>query len=281
MNIIDTIGNTPLVRLKSGILAKLEYFNPTGSIKDRVAYLMVRGAFGKITEKGIVEPTAGNTGISLAFLGAYYKIPITIVMPENMSKQRIRIMESFGARVILTEAKGGMKASIELAHDMKKEGFFMPNQFSNPLNPEIHRQTTAREIEKQADKIDIFVCCIGTGGTFSGIASYLKERNPSVKTVAVEPENSPYLSKGITGIHKIQGIGAGFLPDVMDMNLVDEIVTVSDEEAAEYNRKIIKEEGIFAGISSGAAYCASLKLKEKNPNKSIVTVFADSMDRYI
>ncbi len=281
MNIIETIGNTPLVRLKSGILAKLEYFNPTGSIKDRTAYSMVRGALGKITEKGIVEPTSGNTGISLAFLGAYYKIPITIIMPENMSKQRIKIMESFGAKVILTAAEDGMKASIEMAHDMEKDGFFMPNQFSNPLNPLIHRETTAREIEKQAGRVDIFVCCVGTGGTFSGIASYLKSRDSSVKAVAVEPQGSPYLSKGRSGIHKIQGIGAGFLPDVMDMSLVDDIITVSDEEAMYYHKRIVKEEGIFAGVSSGAAYCASLKLKKQNPDKSIVTIFADSMDRYI
>ncbi len=281
MNIIDTIGNTPLVRLKDGIFAKLEYFNPTGSIKDRTAYSMIKGAFDKITNKGIVEPTSGNTGISLAFLGAYYGIGVTIVMPENMSKQRIKIMESFGAKVILTDALKGMAYSVEVAKDMEKDGFYMPNQFSNPLNPLVHRQTTAVEIERQLKDIDIFVCAVGTGGTFSGIAGYLKSKNPKLKAVAVEPKASPFLSKKKSGAHKIQGIGAGFLPDVMDMSLVDDIVVVGDEEAFEYQQKLVKEDGIFAGISSGAAYFASLKLKRLYPSSNIVTVFADSMDRYV
>ncbi len=281
MNIIKSIGGTPLIRLKSGIFAKLEMFNPTGSIKDRTAYSMIKGAADKIKEKGIVEPTSGNTGISLSFLGAYYKIPVTIIMPENMSRQRIKIMESFNARVILTNASGGMKLSIDIAKDMEKDGFYMPNQFSNPQNPLIHEQTTAREIEKQLTDIDIFVCCIGTGGTFSGAAKYLKSINPALKAIAVEPENSPFLSKKKSGIHKIQGIGAGFLPDVMDMSLVDDIITVSDNDALTYNEKLLKDEGIFAGISSGAAYFTALKLKKLYPVKNIVTIFADSMDRYL
>ncbi len=281
MNIIKSIGGTPLIRLKSGIFAKLEMFNPTGSIKDRTAYSMIKGAADKIKEKGIVEPTSGNTGISLSFLGAYYKIPVTIIMPENMSRQRIKIMESFNARVILTNASGGMKLSIDIAKDMEKDGFYMPNQFSNPQNPLIHEQTTAREIEKQLTDIDIFVCCIGTGGTFSGAAKYLKSINPTLKAIAVEPENSPFLSKKKSGIHKIQGIGAGFLPDVMDMSLVDDIITVSDNDALTYNEKLLKDEGIFAGISSGAAYFTALKLKKLYPVKNIVTIFADSMDRYL
>lgn len=281
MNIADSIGGTPLVKLKGGIFAKLEMFNPTGSIKDRVAYSMINDALSKIGKKGIVEPTAGNTGISLAFLGAYYNIPTTIIMPESMSPQRIRIMESFGARVILTSAEGGMQESIAKAQKMEKEGFFMPNQFSNPLNPEIHRKTTAKEIEKQLNDIDIFVCGAGTGGTFSGIASYLKEKNPDITAVAVEPAGSPFLSKKEKGQHKIQGIGPGFLPDVMDISLIDEIITVTDEEALDCNEKLLKKEGVFAGISSGAAYAAALRLKDKYPNKNIVTIFADSMDRYI
>ena len=281
MNIIKSIGGTPLIRLKSGIFAKLEMFNPTGSIKDRTAYSMIKGAADKIKEKGIVEPTSGNTGISLSFLGAYHKIPVTIIMPENMSRQRIKIMESFNARVILTNASGGMKLSIDIAKDMEKDGFYMPNQFSNPQNPLIHEQTTAREIEKQLTDIDIFVCCIGTGGTFSGAAKYLKSINPALKAIAVEPENSPFLSKKKSGIHKIQGIGAGFLPDVMDMSLVDDIITVSDNDALTYNEKLLKDEGIFAGISSGAAYFTALKLKKLYPVKNIVTIFADSMDRYL
>ncbi len=281
MNILKSIGNTPLIKLKSGVYAKLEYLNPTGSIKDRTAYSMLKGALDKITDKGIVEPTSGNTGISLAFLGAYYQIPVTIIMPSNMSLQRIRMMESFGAKVILTDEKEGMKASIELAREMEKDGFYMPNQFTNPLNPEIHKQTTAKEIEKQLDKIDIFVCCVGTGGTFSGIASYLKEKNPKIKAIAVEPKNSPFLSKKQSGAHKIQGIGAGFLPDVMDISLIDDIILVNDNEAFEYQERLLKQEGVFAGISSGAAYFASLKILKKYPDKNIITIFADSMDRYI
>ncbi len=281
MNILKSIGNTPLIKLKSGVYAKLEYLNPTGSIKDRTAYSMLKGALDKITDKGIVEPTSGNTGISLAFLGAYYQIPVTIIMPSNMSPQRIRMMESFGAKVILTDEKEGMKASIELAREMEKDGFYMPNQFTNPLNPEIHKQTTAKEIEKQLDKIDIFVCCVGTGGTFSGIASYLKEKNPKIKAIAVEPKNSPFLSKKQSGAHKIQGIGAGFLPDVMDISLIDDIILASDNEAFEYQERLLKQEGVFAGISSGAAYFASLKMLKKYPDKKIITIFADSMDRYI
>ncbi len=281
MNILKSIGNTPLIKLKSGVYAKLEYLNPTGSIKDRTAYSMLKGALDKITDKGIVEPTSGNTGISLAFLGAYYQIPVTIIMPSNMSLQRIRMMESFGAKVILTDEKEGMKASIELAREMEKDGFYMPNQFTNPLNPEIHKQTTAKEIEKQLDKIDIFVCCVGTGGTFSGIASYLKEKNPKIKAIAVEPKNSPFLSKKQSGAHKIQGIGAGFLPDVLNTSLIDDIVLVNDNEAFEYQERLLKQEGVFAGISSGAAYFASLKMLKKYPDKNIITIFADSMDRYI
>ncbi len=281
MNIVDTIGNTPLIKLKKGIFSKLEMFNPTGSIKDRTAYSMLKNSIEKVKSKGIVEPTSGNTGISLAFLGAYYDIPVTIVMPENMSAQRIRIMESFKAKVVLTDAKGGMALSVDVAKDMEKEGFYMPNQFSNPLNPLIHEQTTAVEIKKQLGEVDIFVCAVGTGGTFSGVAKYLKNDNPSVKAIAVEPKASPYLSKGFSGVHKIQGIGAGFLPDVMDMSLVDDIIAVSDEDAFNYQKELVRYEGIFAGISSGAAYYAALKVKAENPTSNVVTIFADSMDRYV
>ncbi len=281
MNIVDSIGNTPLVKLKEGVFAKLEMFNPTGSIKDRTAYSMIKNAYDRITEKGIVEPTSGNTGISLSFLGAYYQIPVTIVMPENMSVQRIRIMESFQARVILTDAKGGMALSVEVAQELAKEGYYMPNQFSNPYNPLIHEQTTAVEIEKQIGDVGIFVCAVGTGGTFSGIARYLKRKNPQVKTIVVEPKASPFFSLNRVGSHKIQGIGAGFLPDVMDTGLIDDIILVSDEEAFEYQKKLVEREGVFAGISSGAAYCAAIKVKRKYPYKTVVTIFADSMDRYV
>ncbi len=281
MNIVDSIGNTPLVKLKEGVFAKLEMFNPTGSIKDRTAYSMIKNAYDRITEKGIVEPTSGNTGISLSFLGAYYQIPVTIVMPENMSVQRIRIMESFKARVILTDAKGGMALSVEVAQELAKEGYYMPNQFSNPYNPLIHEQTTAVEIEKQIGDVGIFVCAVGTGGTFSGIARYLKRKNHQVKTIVVEPKASPFFSLNRVGSHKIQGIGAGFLPDVMDTGLIDDIILVSDEEAFEYQKKLVEREGVFAGISSGAAYCAAIKVKRKYPYKTVVTIFADSMDRYV
>jgi len=281
LNIINAIGNTPLVKLKNGVFAKLEMFNPTGSIKDRTAYSMLKKVLDKISSKGIVEPTSGNTGISLAFLGAYYEIPVTIVMPNNLSPQRVAIMESFGAEVILTDAKGGMALSVERAKELEKEGFFMPNQFSNPLNPAIHKETTAPEIQRQLGEVDIFVCCIGTGGTFSGVASYLKDKNPRLKAIAVEPKSSPFLSLGKSGAHKIQGIGAGFLPDVMDMSLVDDIIVVSDEEALKYQQKLVKKEGIFAGISSGAAYFAASKIRLKYQKSNVVTIFADSMDRYV
>ena len=281
MNIIDAIGSTPLVKLKNGVFAKLEMFNPTGSIKDRTAYSMLKDVLDKISAKGIVEPTSGNTGISLAFLGAYYEIPVTIVMPENLSPQRVAIMKSFGAEVILTDAKGGMALSVETAKDLEREGFFMPNQFSNPLNPAVHKETTAVEIQKQLGSVDIFVCCVGTGGTFSGVARYLKDKNPNLKAIAVEPKSSPFLSLGKSGTHKIQGIGAGFLPDVMDMSLVDDIFVVSDEEALDYQQRLVKTEGIFAGISSGAAYFAASQIRLRYQKSNVVTIFADSMDRYV
>ncbi len=285
MNIIETIGNTPLVELKEkGVFAKLEFFNPTGSIKDRTAWGMLKDAFNKgivDNAKGLVEPTSGNTGISLAFLGAYFGIKTVIVMPENMSKQRIRMMESFGAEVILTEAGGGMKKSIEKALQLKDEGFLMLDQFNNPANPEIHEKTTGREIINQLPDIDVFVCGIGTGGTITGVARALKRYKKEIKIVGVEPKSSPFLTEGRSGTHKIQGLGAGFKPSVLDLSLIDEIIPVSDSDALEFNRKLLKEEGVFAGISSGACYFASLLIKEKNPELKIATIFADSMDRYV
>ncbi len=285
MNVVEAIGNTPLVELKKkGIYAKLEFFNPTGSIKDRTAWGMLkdaldRGLIGRA--KGLVEPTSGNTGISIAFLGAYFGIETVIVMPENMSKQRIRIMENFGAKVVLTEASGGMKRSIEVARDFEKQGYIMLDQFKNSANPKIHELTTGQEIIKQLPDVDIFVCGIGTGGTITGVARALKKYNNSIKVVGIEPASSPFLTKGKTGIHKIQGLGAGFKPDVLDLSLIDEVVCVEDDDAIEYNKKLVKDEGIFAGISSGATYFVALKLKERYPEKRIVTIFADSMDRYV
>ncbi len=285
MNVVETIGNTPLVELKKkGIYAKLEFFNPTGSVKDRTAWGMLKDALNKgliDKSKGLVEPTSGNTGISLAFLGAYFGIETVIVMPENMSKQRIRIMESFGARVVLTEASGGMKRSIEVARDFVNEGYLMLDQFKNSANPKIHELTTGQEIVRQLPDVDIFVCGIGTGGTITGVARALKKHNKDIKVVGIEPASSPFLTKGKSGMHKIQGLGAGFKPDVLDLSLIDEVVCVEDDDAIEYNKKLVKDEGIFAGISSGAAYFVALKMKEKYPDKCIATLFADSMDRYV
>ncbi len=285
MNVVETIGNTPLVELKKkGVYAKLEFFNPTGSVKDRTAWGMLKDALDKgliDKSKGLVEPTSGNTGISIAFLGAYFGIETVIVMPENMSRQRIRIMESFGARVVLTEASGGMKRSIELAKDFVNQGYLMLDQFKNSANPKIHELTTGQEIVRQLPDVDIFVCGIGTGGTITGVARALKKHNKDIKVVGIEPASSPFLTKGKSGMHKIQGLGAGFKPDVLDLSLLDEVVCVEDDDAIEYNKKLIKDEGIFAGISSGAAYFAALKMKEKYPDKCITTLFADSMDRYV
>lgn len=285
MNIVETIGSTPLVELKEkGIFAKLEFFNPTGSIKDRTAWGMLKDAFdrGLINNaRGLVEPTSGNTGISLAFLGACFGIKTVIVMPENMSKQRIKIMESFGAEVVLTEASGGMKKSIERALQLKAKGFLMLDQFNNPANPDIHEKTTGKEIIEQLPDIDVFVCGIGTGGTITGVARALKSHKKSIKIVGVEPKSSPFLTEGRAGIHRIQGLGAGFKPGVLDLDLVDQIIPVSDNDALEFNTKLIKQEGVFAGISSGACYFASLLIKKENPTLKIATIFADSMDRYV
>ncbi len=285
MNIVEAIGNTPLIKLRAkGVFAKLEFFNPTGSIKDRTAWGMFKDAMEKgilNNAKGIVEPTSGNTGISLSFLGTFFGIETVIVMPENMSKQRIKIMESFGAKVVLTEAKGGMRKSIDVAKEFKEKGYILLDQFNNPANPEIHKETTGKEIIDQMPDIDIFVCGIGTGGTITGVAETLKKYNKNIKIIGVEPKSSPFLTEGKFGVHKIQGIGAGFKPKILDLTLIDEIITVSDEDALQYNQKLVKEEGIFAGISSGACYFVAQKLSEKNPSSKIVTIFADSMDRYV
>ncbi len=285
MNIVEAMGNTPLVELKrKGVYAKLEFLNPTGSVKDRTAWGMLKYAFdeGLIDKaKGLVEPTSGNTGISLAFLGAYFGIETVIVMPENMSRQRIKIMESFGARVVLTEASGGMKRSIEVAKEFVEKGYLMLDQFKNGANPKVHELTTGQEIIRQLPNIDVFVCGIGTGGTITGVARALKKYNKDIRVVGIEPASSPFLTEGKSGIHKIQGLGAGFKPDVLDLNLIDEVVCVEDDIALEYNKKLVKNEGIFAGISSGAAYFVTLKLKEEYPDKRVVAIFADSMDRYV
>ncbi|HAM30071.1 MAG TPA: cysteine synthase A, partial [Erysipelotrichaceae bacterium] len=269
------IGHTPLLRLTrieeseklpAALFAKVEYFNPTGSVKDRIAKAMIDDA----EERGllrpgatIIEPTSGNTGIGLAAVGAARGYPVIIVMPETMSVERRQLMKAYGAEVVLTEGPKGMKGAIAKAEELAKTipDSWIPSQFSNPANPAIHKKTTGPEIWTDLDgKADIFVAGVGTGGTISGVGSYLKEKDPNVRIVAVEPESSPVLSEGHAGAHKIQGIGAGFVPDTLDTHIYDEVITVSNEEAVDAARRVGTEEGILVGISSGAALAAAIEL---------------------
>ena len=292
------IGNTPLVELKeieemfklnAKIYAKLECFNPAGSIKDRIAKKMIEEAEkeGKINnDTVIIEPTSGNTGIGIAYFASLKGYKVKIVMPESMSIERRNKIASFGAELVLTPAALGMSGSIQKAEELVKEN---PNsiilgQFVNPNNPKAHYESTGPEIYSQREgKVDIFVSGVGTGGTITGVGRYLKEKNPNVKLVAVEPTGSPVLSKGVKGSHKIQGIGAGFVPQTLDTSLIDEIVTVSDDDAFEYGRIINKIGDFFVGISSGAALKAAIEVaqKEENKGKDIVVIFPDSGDRYL
>ena len=282
------VGSTPLFKLKSGVFAKLEYTNPTGSIKDRAALNMILDAesSGKI-KKGdtIIEPTSGNTGIGLAAVGAALGYRIVIIMPDSMSKERISLMAAYGAEIILTEGALGMAGAIAKAEELAKEtGAFIAGQFYNPANPDSHYNTTAPEIFNALDgKIDILVACIGTGGTISGIGRFLKERNPNIIIIGVEPAASPVLSGGHKGSHKIQGIGAGFVPNTLDTAILDEVLTITDEDAYEVGRLLAKEEGLLVGISSGAAYAAALKVlnRTENKGKNIVAIFPDSGSRYL
>jgi cysteine synthase A len=291
-----TIGITPLVRLNrlgrglnADILAKLEFFNPAGSVKDRIAASMIEKAEaeGRIgPETRIVEPTSGNTGIALAFVCAAKGYHLTLTMPETMSMERRKLLRHLGADLILTPGDKGMKGAIARARELLKEGtdIFMPNQFANPANPKIHETTTALEIWRDTEgNVDIFVAGVGTGGTLTGVARALKPRKAGFRVVAVEPADSPVLSGGDAGPHKIQGIGAGFVPEVLDRSLIDEIVTVSNEEAMETARELAKKEGILCGISSGAAVAASLKVarREASAGKRIVTVLPSTGERYI
>lgn len=295
---LELIGNTPILELSniekihgiSGrLLAKLEYFNPTGSVKDRIAKSMLDAALesGKINKDTvIIEPTSGNTGIGLAAAAAAKGYKIIIVMPETMSKERRQLVKAYGAELVLTEGAKGMKGSIEKAEQLSREipNSFIPLQFENPANPEIHRRTTAKEIWEDTDgKVDIFVAGVGTGGTISGVGEYLREKNPNVKIVAVEPADSPVLSGGNAGPHKIQGIGAGFVPDTLNTAIYDEIITVSNEDAFSYGRLIAAAEGVLVGISSGAALAAAVALgkREENAGKNIVVLLPDSGDRYL
>lgn len=294
---IDLIGNTPLVELthienalglKAKILAKLEYFNPAGSVKDRVAKAMIEDAekTGRLQPGGtIVEPTSGNTGIGIAAIGTAKGYKVIIVMPETMSVERRKMIKAYGAEIVLTEGAKGMKGAITKANELAEElGAFLPGQFVNPANPKAHYETTAPELYRDTDgMIDCFVAGVGTGGTITGIGRYLKEKIPSVEIVAVEPASSPVLSEGKSGSHKIQGIGAGFVPDTLDTTVYDKVIPVSNEDAFAYAASVGKKEGFLVGISSGAALAAAVSLarKAEYEGKTIVVLFPDGGDRYL
>ena len=292
------IGGTPLLELthiekfyglNAKILAKLEYFNPAGSVKDRVAKAMIDDAEAKgilTPDSVIIEPTSGNTGIGLASVAAARGYRIIIVMPETMSVERRQIMKAYGAELVLSEGSKGMKGAIAKADELAKEipNSFIPGQFVNPANPKAHFETTGPEIYRDTDgSVDIFVAGVGTGGTLTGVGRYLKEKKPGVKIVAVEPKNSAVLSTGVAGPHKIQGIGAGFVPDILDTKIYDEIIPVENEDAFRFGREIGKREGVLVGISSGAALWAAVELAKRpeNAGKNIVVLLPDTGDRYL
>ncbi len=292
------VGKTPLLELvhiekaeglEAKVLGKLEYFNPAGSVKDRIAKAMIDDAEQKgLLKDGsvIIEPTSGNTGIGLASVAAARGYRIIIVMPETMSVERRQLMKAYGAELVLTEGAKGMKGAIAKADELAKEipGSFIPGQFANPANPAVHKATTGPEIWEDTDgKVDIFVAGVGTGGTVTGVGEYLKSQNPNVKVVAVEPASSPVLSKGVAGSHKIQGIGAGFVPDVLDTKVYDEIIPVENEDAFAAGKLIGKKEGVLVGISSGAAVWAAIQLAKRpeNKGKTIVALLPDTGDRYL
>ncbi len=295
-HIADTIGRTPLVKLNrtaagvdAAIYAKLEFFNPLGSVKDRIgaAMLAAAEAEGRIgPESLIVEPTSGNTGIALAFICAAKGYRLCLTMPDTMSVERRKLLTHLGAEVVLTPGSGGMKGAIQEARDIlaKTPDAFMPDQFANPANPRIHRETTAEEIwSDTGGKVDILVAGVGTGGTITGVSQGIKARKASFRTIAVEPADSPVLSGGTAGPHKIQGIGAGFVPAILDTSLIDEVVTVSNDEAFATARRLAKEDGILCGISSGAAVAAALRIagQPENSGKTIVVVLPSTGERYI
>lgn len=296
--ITDLVGNTPLLELsnieqndniEAKVLVKLEYFNPAGSVKDRIAKAMIEDAEAKgKLKKGavIIEPTSGNTGIGLASVAAAKGYKIILTMPETMSVERRNLLKAYGAELVLTEGAKGMKGAIAKAEELAAEieNSFIPGQFINPANPEAHKKTTGPEIWKDTEgKVDILVAGVGTGGTLSGAGAYLKEHNPNLKIVAVEPDDSPVLSEGRSGAHKIQGIGAGFVPDTLDTKIYDEIIRVKNEDAFATGRRIAHEEGVLVGISSGAAAFAALELAKRPENKGkvIVAILPDTGERYL
>ncbi|AFK86327.1 MULTISPECIES: cysteine synthase A [Thermoanaerobacterium] len=297
-NLTDLIGNTPLLELsnynkenniEARLIAKLEYFNPLSSVKDRIGYAMIKDA----EEKGlinkdtvIIEPTSGNTGIALAFVAAAKKYRLILTMPETMSIERRNLLKALGAEIVLTPGPEGMSGAVRKAEELAKQygNAFIPQQFKNPVNPEIHRKTTAEEIWRDTDgNVDIFVAGIGTGGTITGVGEVLKSRKPDVKIVAVEPADSPVLSGGKPGPHKIQGIGAGFVPDVLNREIIDEIYQVKNNEAFETSRALAKSEGLLVGISSGAAAFAATQIAKRpeNKGKTIVVLLPDTGERYL
>ncbi len=295
-SIYDLIGKTPLLRLnrvtkgcKAEVIAKLESFNPCGSVKDRIGLSMIEAAekAGLIKEDTIIlEPTSGNTGIALAFICAAKGYPLVITMPDTMSIERVHLLKMFGAKVVLTPGHEGMGGAVRKAEEMAQQDsrYFILQQFRNPANPEIHKRTTAQEIWEDTDGgVDILVGGVGTGGTITGVAEVIKERKSQFKAIAVEPERSPVLSGGRPGVHKIQGIGAGFIPEVLRIELIDEVIRVSDEEAGVMTRRLAKEEGILAGISSGAALWAAIEVakRRENEGKMIVVILPDTGERYL